>query len=262
MRIAFWINLTLFVGFVFAILITGLVAELAGGVPALVTFALLTGGTIYGALLPLKRRLWRRVSQKLQAVYAAGDRAGAARLFDRIEPELTRAQRSWVAVYRAMLPLLDEEWHAGLVALRAIDMSRVGGRARLPYDNAVAWALIHDGAVEEGLGLARQNLETARAAPALAPELRAALVGTLGVALVRAGSHEAGRAQLVEAIAAGGTPRNQCVRHFYLGDAERALGHAAAAEAAYQQATRLCPGSAVAQRAAERLESAPPVPYR
>ncbi len=73
---------------------------------------------------------------------------------------------------------------------------------------------------------------------------------------------EPGLQQLREAIAAGGLPRHQSVRHLYMGDAERGLGRTEAAHAAYTEAARLAPDSRVGRRAAERLNSAPPEPYR
>ena len=263
MRLSSQLSLILLAGFVVAIVAAGFAGRFVGGVVPLAVFAMLSAVNVFFVWRVTWKWLWRRAFARVRRAFADEDARRAERLLDRLAPQApTRQLRTSIAINRAMVPILDERWHDAVIALRAVVLGTFDEHWRISYDNALAWALTHDGALDEAVGLARATVERARADARLPAESRAACIGTLGVALVRAGMLEPGLQHLREAIAAGGMPRHQSVRHLYMGDAERGLGHDAAAEAAYREAARLAPDSPVGKRAAERLKSAPPVPYR
>ena len=263
MRFATKLQWILVGGFCVAIVASNVARDYFDRPLPLVVFVVLSALNWYVVRRYAWNWLWRRSFNRLNRALARDDRPTAERLLQRQAHEATSpAVRAWVAHVGATLLNQDERWHEAVVALRAIDRDALGARERIVVDNSLAWALTHDGALDEAVALARANVETVRADAGLDGVRRGACIGTLGVALVRAGDHASGLALLREALAHDGGPRLQAIRHYYVGEAERARGHVDAALAAYAEAARLGPELPFGRRAAERLKSASPVPYR
>lgn len=209
------------------------------------------------------RWVWRRAGARLTRAFAREDADGALEIIDSLSAQSpTRGVREQFIANRGVAMIMDERWKSGVAVLRGLDRKLFGRGMLLLIDNDIAWALIHDGAIEEGLALARATVDAARVEPTIDPTFRGACIGTLGCALVLANMPEAGLVLLREALALVGPPRHQATRLLYIGDAEQALGRAAEARAAWEEAARLAPASRWGRRAAERLKSAPPLPYR
>jgi tetratricopeptide (TPR) repeat protein len=262
-RFAAKLQWILVAGFIVVILAASFAHDHIGGPSPIIVLVLLGALNWFVVRRYAWNWLWRRSFARLQRAVARDDRSGAERLLRRQALEApTPAVRAWVAHMSAALLTLDERWRDAVTALRAIDRDALGPREQLMLDNSLAWALTHDGALDDAVALARTTAERARADAALGAVSRGACIGTLGVTLTRAGMHEPALALLREALALGGSPRLQVARYFYIGEAERARGHADAAQAAYAEAARIAPGLGFGRRAAERLNSASAMPYR
>jgi tetratricopeptide (TPR) repeat protein len=173
-----------------------------------------------------------------------------------LSPDLYLRQTS------ALVLLQEERWSEGRAALEAIELS--SGEAPgeiLMRDNNLAWALAHDGAPREAVALAERTRERADAQSSRALHV-ALLDGTLGAALTLDGQHAKALVSLRRAIAVGGSPGAQSVRHYYLGHALFALGETEEARRAWERARAEAPASSWARRATERLAAAVPAPYR
>jgi len=255
--------LILLAGFVVAIVAAGVASSL---VPEPGAIFILVACVAFNVTVVRRRAwkwIWHRAGIRLQRAFAREDIDAALEIIDSLSAQSpTTAVREQFVANRGVAMIMDEQWKSGIAVLRGLDRKLVTKSMRLLIDNAIAWALIHDGAIEEGLGLARATVDAARVEPAIEPKSRGACIGTLGAALVLANMPEAGIGLLREALALVGPPRTQATRLLYIGDAEQALGRAAEARAAWEEAARLAPDSRWGRRAAERLKSAPPMPYR
>lgn len=251
----------LIAGFVVAILAAGVASEWVGGLFPYALFVLLSAVNMIVVWPRAWRWLWRFHGTRLERAFDRNDSVRAARMVRRLAAEAPQ-MRDWAALNLAILPLLDERWREGIDALRALDRDKLAPGSQVMLDNSLAWGLTHDGSLDEAVALAGSTVERARADATLSPLSLGACIGTLGVALTRAGRHEEGLRRLQEAIAFGGRRRTKVSRLFYVGEAARALGREAEARDAFAEAARLAPDSRFGRRAAERLKSAPAVPYR
>lgn len=250
-------------GFVIAIVVAAIAGDVVATPIAIALFLLLAAVNVTVVRTWSWRWIWRWENRRLLRLFAAEDVAGALELTDRLSAQATTKQVREVYVCdRGIAMLMDEQWKSGLAVLRALDRTLLNKATLLLVDNSIAWALIHDGALEEGLALARTTVDAARVERTLDPYSRGACIGTLGSALVLANMPQPGLALLREALALVAPPHTQTKRLLYMGDAEHALGHDAEARAAWGQAVKLAPDSRFGRRAAERLKSAPPLPYR
>jgi tetratricopeptide (TPR) repeat protein len=105
--------------------------------------------------------------------------------------------------------------------------------------NNLAWALARAGAGPRAVSIAHESIEAlgkAPDAPLSQEDLRACQLGTLGAALVVAGNADEAVAPLEQALARGGSARQQAARAFYLGEALNALGQMAGAREAWRRA--------------------------
>lgn len=132
----------------------------------------------------------------------------------------------------------------------------------LLHNLAMCLARLGDGA--RAVAAARDSIEQSGAAGdrmRWGDDLRACQLGVLGTALFVDGKPSEAVGPLEQALARGGTPRQQAGRSFYLGEALHTLGREDEARAAWKRAAGACPGDELASRAAERLDSPAP-PYR
>ena len=171
--------------------------------------------------------------------------------------ELLRVHEATVLVYQKRVP-------EAIPLFESIDRRRIQKHAVPWLLNNLAWALVQAGEGARAVTTARESIEASGSAgdrPALATDLRGAQLGTLGAALVVAGSADEAVEPLEQALARGGTPRQMTARAFYLGEAHQALGHHDEARVAWKRATEASPEDELAGRARERLD-APAPPYR
>ncbi len=154
---------------------------------------------------------------------------------------------------KAEVLLLEERWVEARDALATVDRSRLDRRLHAGVLNNLAWSTALAGDPARAIKLAELALAAARGSEA---RQRTTIRGTLGVAYALDARPEAAAAALEEVLQAGGSPRMQAIRAFYLGEARRALGQPEAAAAAYQRAIaaqRAGKWSVRAKRALERL---------
>ncbi len=263
MRLANQHALILLAGFIVAILVADLASAFVPAPGVVLVFVALAALNVTVVRRRAWKWVWHRAGKRLMRAFAREDLDGALEIIDSLSAQSpTTAVREQFVANRGVAMIMDEQWKSGIAVLRGLDRKLLPRSVQLLGDNAIAWALIHDGAIEEGLALARATVDAARVEPKLDPKSRGACIGTLGSALVRANLPEAGLGLLREALALVGPPRTQATRLLYIGDAEQALGRTAEARAAWEKAAKLAPSSRWGQRAAERLKSASPLPYR
>jgi tetratricopeptide (TPR) repeat protein len=203
--------------------------------------------------------LVRRAHAQLNARIAAEDFGGArsvlADLREVYSGSLGALERFH---YTEALILSREERHAEACrVLESLDPRRLGPTLEPWLKTNLAWSLVHSGRTEEAVKLARESLaaeEPSSDRPAIADDLRAHKLGTLGAALVMTGDAAAGVPLLEQALARGGRPLAQAARAFYLGEGLRALGRDEEARAAYTRAAEAAPQNAFGKRAKSRAD--------
>jgi tetratricopeptide (TPR) repeat protein len=147
--------------------------------------------------------------------------------------------------------------HAEAAALYgSIDRSLIEPRNVPIFLNNFAWALALSGDPGRAVPLARESIEVADAiTPPLSAAVRPSQMGTLGAALALSGKAEEAIPLLEDALASGGSPRDQSARSFFYGEALRGAGRTDDAIAAYRRAEKESPTSSFAKTAVERLRA-------
>ncbi|HJZ87469.1 MAG TPA: tetratricopeptide repeat protein [Polyangia bacterium] len=230
------------------------VARAAGWDP--VKVALILAIPLLLGLVAVQIVLVRRARQRMERAFLSEDIPGLRREvaslidFFRDQPRVREALRLSEAVILA----LEEKFAEARAILESLDQSALG-EAQLPtVMNNLAWCMAHLGEADRAIELARTALARAEGRP---PGHIAYLLGTLGVAQVLAGQPAEAVEVLQKALGKGaGQPRPQAIRAYYLGEALRALGRSAEAQAAYERAVAEAPHSTYARRARERLQAA------
>jgi tetratricopeptide (TPR) repeat protein len=154
---------------------------------------------------------------------------------------------------KAEVLLIEERWAEARDALATVDRSRLDPRLHAGVLNNLAWSTALAGDPARAIRLAEQALTATKTS---AGGHRTAIRGTLGVAYALDDRPTDAVEALEDVLRAGGSPRMQAIRAFYLGEARHALGQHQAAAAAYRRAIaeqRAGRWSVRAKRALERL---------
>jgi hypothetical protein len=205
----------------------------------------------------------RNAFRRLKRMILAEDLTGARALLAEFLIVYEGSQRALeqLRVTEAGLLSLEQRYAEACRLLESLDRRRVGAGVEPWIVNNLAWTMAHSGRVPEGLAMARASMEaddpkTDRLA--VAEDLRAYKLGTLGSILVLAGEASEGVPLLEQALARGGRPSAQAARAFYLGEGLRALGRDDEAAKAYARAREASPKNAFAKRAEARVAEARP----
>jgi tetratricopeptide (TPR) repeat protein len=175
--------------------------------------------------------------------------------------EVYRGSRSaleHLRIREAGILSLESRYSDAAALLASIDLAALqhdGWRALVL--NNLAWSLALSGEAGRATEVARQSMSASDRAgdrTVLLADLRACQLGTLGTALVLSGSAAEGITHLEQALARGGTPRQQASRFFFLGEGLRDLGRTDEAMAAYRNAIAQTPQSEFGRKASARLE--------
>jgi hypothetical protein len=210
---------------------------------------------------------WLLVAAPIYVAMIRALRARHARAFEREDAAAMRAVlRDYESLGRgraefheqlraakAEVLMIEERWAEARDALATVDRSRLDQRLHAGVLNNLAWSTALAGDPSRAIRLAEQALAATKSA---AGGHRAAIRGTLGVAYALADRPKDAAGVLEEVLRAGGSPRMQAIRAYYLGEARRALGQLPAAADAYQRAIaeqRAGRWSVRAKRALERL---------
>jgi hypothetical protein len=216
-----------------------------------------------GAWLAMRRvgmavagRAWRRFARRVDD----GDHAEAHALLDELKETYAGSRGAYEQLRMSEATLLAMEGrHVEACALlESLDPSCLG-KAREPWRlNNLAWSLALSGRPAHAVATARASMEASERAgdAAVAMDLRACQLGTLGVALVLAGNGEEGVPLLEQAIARGGRAWRQAAREFFRGEGLHARGDQEGAAAAWARAAQAAPKSEWAERANARLSAA------
>ena len=159
--------------------------------------------------------------------------------------------------------LLEGRFAEAARLYESIDRARLAP-AHVPWLlNNLAWAHVRSGNGPRAVEIARGSLDASAALPNDAPlgDLRACQLGTLGAALSLTGELDDAVSLLEQALARGGSPRQQAARELYLGEALHKLDRHDEARAAWKRAVDAAPDDDLAKHAREKLDHAPP-PYR
>jgi tetratricopeptide (TPR) repeat protein len=222
------------------------------------------GGVLVLAALPGRiqhfqaMRRWREI----MAAFAAGDIGRARVLLEKLSRMHlgTDAQ----AVYRllqAKVASSELRFRESRDILEKIDPNHLPLDWRIGRDNDLAWAMMHEGATTEAIAVAERAV--AALTPASSAEDSSRSIGTLGIALMKAGRLDEARETLERALAVGGSPSLVAARAFYLGETLVALGHPDEAAETYEKASRAMPDGDYGKHARAALASISKTrPYR
>jgi tetratricopeptide (TPR) repeat protein len=170
-------------------------------------------------------------------------------------PELREQLRAAIAE----VLLIEERWVEARDALATVDRARLDRRLQAGLLNNLAWSTAHAGDPRGAVEIAERALAEARAAASARTE---AIRGTLGVAYAL-GDRPSDAIPILEgALRAGGTPRMQAIRAFFLGEARRARGEHQAAADAYRKAIATQRAGKWTVRAQRALDALPKEAYR
>jgi tetratricopeptide (TPR) repeat protein len=168
----------------------------------------------------------------------------------------SRSSREVIAHYEATALSIGGRHAEALALFESIDRRFLPARTLPWLLNNLAWTLTLMGNGERAVATARESSDASAAAgdtAATEEDLRACQLGTLGAALTVAGRAEEAVGPLEQALARGGTPRQQAARAFFLGEAFHALGRRDDATSAWQRAVVDGPATELGRRARERL---------
>jgi tetratricopeptide (TPR) repeat protein len=212
---------------------------------------LLHGLCAYGVAAALAVALpqlaWKAVLRRHADAFEREDAAALWALARSFEPYAADARLRGLGGSIQLSAMMADERHAEVRARCGAALGRtMPARHRAIVENALAWAMAHDGDAAAAVPIAEAAVA---GGGALSETERALCVGTLGIALARADRPTEALVQLEKALGMGGTPRAQAIRAFYVGEALRALGKAEEARAAYARCIRELPASKWATRA-------------
>jgi tetratricopeptide (TPR) repeat protein len=209
--------------------------------------ALIAYGLVAVVAVAARSVAWGTILRRQRDAFEREDAAALRALARALRPFSSDATLGGLAASIDLNAMLCEERFAEVCALltEAVGRPMASGQ-RAVVENALAWATAHAGAPQQAIPIAEAAL--AHGAQ-LSTHERALCHGTLGAALVLAKRPADAIVELEKALGAGGTPRAQTIRFFYLGEALRGLGRVEEARAAYNRSMRELSTSRWATRA-------------
>jgi tetratricopeptide (TPR) repeat protein len=243
---------------------TAAVATLVGrddGPPLLMLLAAVVAGW-FVCILVAKDVLVRRASARLAAAFRRGDTETARKVLHEIVACASPTPGNLTAARLTEASLLGVEGRHEQASrlLEAIDPAPLASLQRALLFNNLAYARALAGRGDDAVDAAEKARRLCP--PHADARTRARILGTLGIARVRAGQYDTGVALLVDVLQAGGTPRDQAVRAYFLGEGLRAIGRVIEARDAWKLGAREAPASEWGKRSAERLSAPQPAPFR
>ena len=209
------------------------------------------------ALARRHRNRAKRSHRKLVLAVQAGDLTGARRHWQALQDALSPAQQQQAhnRLLETAVLILGEQWQDAQAIFENIPDD-------LPHGETTrSWrvrCLAELGQATRAIALAQEYLTASDSTPLR----RAALLYSLGIAQLRAGMPESALRSLDEAATLLTDARIQAGYLLSRGDALRALGREAEAQAAWTSAIERAPKSAAAAKARARRGVAAPTAYR
>jgi tetratricopeptide (TPR) repeat protein len=168
----------------------------------------------------------------------------------------SRSATEGLRLMEGSLLSLEGRYAEAAALLASIDPAQLAPGHRPVLLSHLSWSLALSGSPAAAVLRARESFAASDAAgdrPISAQDLRASQLCSLGTALVLAGDVHEGVPLLEQAMARGGSPRQQGARAFFLAEGLRGLGRHTDAATAYHRAIQEGPSSEFGKRAEAAL---------